>query len=67
MTLAATFQVRVRRQTAADLWVQVTSRTTILEVKRKIFEDGAIPPNSQRCSWLIVSEESTEDNVWSRN
>jgi hypothetical protein len=48
MTLAAPFQVRIRRSTAADLWVQVTSKTTILEIKRKIFEDGAIPPNSQR-------------------
>ncbi|CEL53779.1 hypothetical protein RSOLAG1IB_06560 [Rhizoctonia solani AG-1 IB] len=47
----APFQVRIRRATAADLWVQVTSRTTILEIKRKIFEDGAIPPNSQRLTW----------------
>ncbi|KAG8755498.1 hypothetical protein FRC12_010871 [Ceratobasidium sp. 428] len=51
MTLAAPFQVRIRRSTAADLWVQVTPKTTILEIKRKIFEDGAIPPNSQRLTW----------------
>ncbi|KAF8604008.1 hypothetical protein BDV93DRAFT_606361 [Ceratobasidium sp. AG-I] len=51
MTLAAPFQVRIRRQTSADLWVQVTAKTTILEIKRKIFEDGAIPPNSQKLTW----------------
>ncbi|KAG8739338.1 hypothetical protein FRC10_005764 [Ceratobasidium sp. 414] len=51
MTLAAPFQVRIRRATSADLWVQVTAKTTILEIKRKIFEDGAIPPNSQRLTW----------------
>ncbi|KAG9119928.1 hypothetical protein FRC07_004816 [Ceratobasidium sp. 392] len=51
MTLAAPFQVRIRRSTSADLWVQVTAKTTILEIKRKVFEDGAIPPNSQRLTW----------------
>lgn len=51
MVLAAPFQVRIRRSTAAELWVPVTSQTTILEIKRKIFEDGAIPPNSQRLVW----------------
>ncbi|KAG9104119.1 hypothetical protein FRC06_005235 [Ceratobasidium sp. 370] len=51
MAGAAPFQVRIRRATSADLWVQVTANTTILEIKRKIFEDGAIPPNSQRLTW----------------
>ncbi|KAH7334491.1 ubiquitin-related domain-containing protein [Rhizoctonia solani] len=51
MVFSAPFQVRIRRSTAGDLWVQVTSKTTILDVKRKIFEDGAIPPNSQRLVW----------------
>jgi hypothetical protein len=55
MTLAAPFQVRIRRQTSADFWVQVTAKTTILEIKRKIFEDGAIPPNSQRYSRFVNS------------
>ncbi|CAE6521255.1 unnamed protein product [Rhizoctonia solani] len=51
MVLSAPFQVRIRRSTAGDLWVPVTAQTTILEIKRKIFEDGAIPPNSQRLTW----------------
>ncbi|CAE6450946.1 unnamed protein product [Rhizoctonia solani] len=51
MVFAAPFQVRIRRSTATELWVPVTSQTTILEIKRKIFEDGAIPPNNQRLVW----------------
>ncbi|QRV83438.1 ubiquitin family protein [Ceratobasidium sp. AG-Ba] len=51
MKSATPFQVRIRRSTSADLWVQVTAKTTILEIKRKIFEDGAIPPNNQRLTW----------------
>ncbi|CUA76268.1 hypothetical protein RSOLAG22IIIB_06174 [Rhizoctonia solani] len=51
MVRSAPFQVRIRRSTAGDLWVPVTAQTTILEIKRKIFEDGAIPPNSQRLTW----------------
>ncbi|CAE6442994.1 unnamed protein product [Rhizoctonia solani] len=51
MVLAAPFNVRIIRSTAGPLYVPVTSQTTILEIKRKVFEDGAIPPNNQRLVW----------------
>ncbi|KAG9121738.1 hypothetical protein FRC07_002184 [Ceratobasidium sp. 392] len=65
MTLAAPFQVRIRRATSADLWVPVTAKTTILEIKRKIFEDGAIPPNNQRLTWdgkTLDDDDATLDS-----
>ncbi|CAE6401128.1 unnamed protein product [Rhizoctonia solani] len=60
--MAALFQIRIIRGTAAPLFVQVNSKTTILEIKRKVFEDGAIPPNNQRLTWgskVLEDEDAT--------
>ncbi|ELU38775.1 hypothetical protein AG1IA_07211 [Rhizoctonia solani AG-1 IA] len=59
MVLAAPFNVRIIRSTAGPLYVPVTSQTTILEIKRKVFEDGAIPPNNQReKTWAMMTQRS---------
>jgi len=57
----------VRRTTSADLWIQVTAATTIRDIKRKIFEDGAIAPAQQRLTFgsnvLSRDEETLEQAV----
>ncbi len=56
---AALYQIRIIRPTAAPLWIQVNAQTTILEVKRKIYEDGAIEPARQR---LIFQGKTLDDD-----
>ncbi|KAB5595047.1 Ubiquitin-like Rad60 SUMO-like protein [Ceratobasidium theobromae] len=66
MVFVATFQVRIRRATAGELWIQVTSKTTILDIKRKIFEDGAIPPYSQRFALYQRSHTKIKSDYFHR-